>query len=117
MFKRLFMPLFLLLLVLLAGLTSLVSAQTATPIPTLTPLVVTAGPTIFYVTTLTPSPTPGCSAPLPMVKGQSAYVKGGMYVRNQPTEFSPWVNYYQKEVVVIITGEGPSTQTLVDIAQ
>ncbi|MEP6988573.1 MAG: hypothetical protein ABI970_23425 [Chloroflexota bacterium] len=109
MSKRLVIP-SLLLLMLLAALTSLVSAQTATPIviPTITPLgfVVTAGPTTFYVTTLTPIPTPGCAAPLPLVKGQSAYVKGGMYVRNSPTESSPWVNYYQKEVVVVIT-DGP----------
>ncbi len=108
MFKRLFTPLLLLILLLLAGLTSLVSAQTATPIPTLTPLgfVGTAAPTVFYVTTLIPTPTVGCPAPLPLVKGQSAYVKGGLYVRNSPSESSPWVNYYQKEVVVIIT-DGP----------
>jgi len=97
MFKRRFIPLSLLLIALLAGLTSLVSAQTATPtpIPTLTPLgfVVTVAPTTFYVTTLTPTPTPGCAAPLPMVKGQTAYVSGGLYVRNEPSESSPWVNY------------------------
>jgi len=106
MFKRLFIPSLLLIVVLLLGLTSLVYAQTATPIPVNTAIVVTAGPTTFYVTTLIPSPTPGCAAPLPMVKGQTAYVKGGMYVRNQPSESSPWVNYYQKEVVVTIT-DGP----------
>ena len=65
MSKRLVIP-SLLLLLLLAALTSLVSAQTATPppIPTITPIgfVVTAGPTTFYVTTLTPIPTPGCAA-------------------------------------------------------
>lgn len=108
MFKRLLVPLLLLMVLLLASLTSLVSAQTATPIPTLTPLgyVVTAAPTTFYVTTLTPIPTPGCATPLPLVKGQSAYVKGGMYVRNDPSESSPWVNYYPKEVIVTIT-DGP----------
>ena len=106
MFKRVLIPSLLLLLVLLAGLTSLVSAQTATPFPTATSIVATAGPTLFYITTLTPIPTPGCAAPLPMVKGQSAYVSGGLYVRTQPSESSPWVNYYQKEVVVIIT-DGP----------
>lgn len=110
MFKRRFIPLSLLLIALLAGLTSLVSAQTATPtpIPTITPLgfVVTVAPTTFYVTTLTPTPTPGCPVPLPMVKGQTAYVSGGLYVRNEPSESSPWVNYYQKQVTVIIT-DGP----------
>ncbi len=106
MFKRLFLPLILLLLLLLASLTSLVSAQTAAP--TLTPLgfVSTAAPTLFYVTTFTPSPTPGCAPPLALVKGQSAYVSGGLYVRTQPSESSPWVNYYQKQVVVTIT-DGP----------
>jgi hypothetical protein len=105
MFKRLIIPLLLLLMLLLAGLSSLVSAQT---VATATPLgfVPTIGPTVFYVTTLTPIPTPGCAVPLPLVKGQSAYVKGGMYVRNQASESSPWVNYYQKEVVVTIT-DGP----------
>jgi len=60
-----------------AGVDLAGSAQTATPIPANTAIVVTAGPTTFYVTTLTPIPTPGCAAPLPMVKGQSAYVKAG----------------------------------------
>src|SRR6185369_15897391 len=103
MFKRLIIPVLLLLILLLAGLSSLVSAQT---VATATPLGATAGPTMYFVTTLTPSPTPGCAVPLSLVKGQQAYVKGGMYVRNSPTESSPWVNYYQKEVVVTIV-DGP----------
>ncbi|MCA0455151.1 MAG: SH3 domain-containing protein [Chloroflexi bacterium] len=112
MFKRLIIPLLLLVLMLLAGLSSLVSAQTAiptlTPIPTITPLgfVSTPAPTMFYVITLTPLPTPGCAAPLPLVKGQEAYVSGGLYVRNEPNESSPWVNYYQRQVIVTIV-DGP----------
>lgn len=98
-------------LALLAVLTNLALAQTATPtlLPTMTPLPipsVTAGPTTFFVTTVQPSVTPGCAAPLPLEEDALAYVSGGVYARTEPNGSSPWVNYYEQSVVVRITG-GP----------
>jgi hypothetical protein len=98
-------------LALLAALTSVALAQTATPtpLPTFTPLPLpstTPGPTTFFVTTIVPSVTPGCAAPLPLEKDALAYVSGGVYVRTQPNGSSPFVNYYPQSVVVRIT-DGP----------
>ena len=98
-------------LFVLAVLTRLALAQTATPtlLPTITPIPApsaTAGPTTFFVTTVQPSTTPGCAAPLPLQEGGLAYVSGGVYVRTDPNGSRPWVNYYAEAVVVRITG-GP----------
>jgi hypothetical protein len=110
MLKRL-ITLGLPVLALFLALTNLALAQTATPtlIPTMTPLPlpsVTAGPTTFFVTTIQPSTTPGCAAPLPLAVDALAYVSGGVYVRTDPNLSRPWVNYYPESVVVRITG-GP----------
>lgn len=97
------------LVLLLALMTHLALAQTATPFPTLTPIptiTTTPAPTTYFVTTLIPSTTPGCAAPLPLAEGALAYVRGGVYARTEPNGSSPWVNYYSQSVVVRITG-GP----------
>jgi hypothetical protein len=98
-------------LIALALLSRLALAQTATPtlLPTITAIPApsaTPGPTTFYVTTVQPSTTPGCAAPLPLQVGGLAYVSGGVYVRTDPNGSRPWVNYYAENTVVKITG-GP----------
>lgn len=101
MVKRLLILLLpmLLLLGLLTNLTT--NAQTA--VPTVT---VVASPTVYYLTTPLPSPTPGCPTPLGLVVGATAYVRGGVYVRSQPSISSPWVNYYTQAATVTIV-DGP----------
>jgi hypothetical protein len=83
-------------------------AQTPTPVvtPTSTPIPLTPTPTLFYITTPMLSATPGCAAPLNMPVGTTAFVRGGVYVRNAATASSPWVNYYEEAVEVTIVG-GP----------
>jgi hypothetical protein len=96
----------LFLLTLTVGM-ALAQVPTATPTPSpLPPPSASPGPTTFFVTTLVPSTTPGCAAPLPLSVDALAYVRGGVYVRNEPNGSSPWVNYYEQSVVVRITG-GP----------
>jgi hypothetical protein len=87
---------------LLTGGIIFAQVPTATPIPGVTPL----APTVFYITTLVPTPTPGCAAPLNLSIGGTAIVRAGTYVRTQPSESSPWVNYYQDAVTVTVVG-GP----------
>jgi hypothetical protein len=106
-------PLILLAAALLLSVTvtGLALAQTATPTPipppTLIPTIThTPGPTTFFLTTLVPSATPGCAAPLPFEVDSLVYVIGGVYVRYEPNGSSPWVNYYSQRTVVRITG-GP----------
>jgi hypothetical protein len=79
------------------------AAQIETSLPTFTLI---ASPTQFIVTTQIPSATPGCAAPLPLVNGAIVYVKGGVYVRTEPSASSPYVNYYTQSTTVTITG-GP----------
>lgn len=90
-------------LLLLGLLNNMTVAQVAVPtaVPSIFP-----SPTVYYVTTAIASPTPGCAAPLPLVNGATAYVKGGVYVRYQPNVSSPFVNYYTEAVTVTIVG-GP----------
>ncbi len=94
---------------LLVTLPLVALAQTATPTPlpapTLPPLIL--APNVF-VSPAAPAgpPTPGCAAPLGLVPGALAAVRGGTYVRAEPDGSSPWVNYYQEAVEVTIA-EGP----------
>lgn len=109
MFKRLLIPVIVALLVIGLMTTLTVTAQTPTPIPTLTPIPSATNiplPTTFYLTTVEPSATPGCPPPLPLVPGATAYVRGGVYVRSEASDSSPWVNYYTEAVTVTIV-EGP----------
>lgn len=95
------------LLALTTGMAVTAQVPTATPTPSLIPTItLTPGPTTFFVTTLVPSTTPGCPAPLPLEIDGLAYVRGGVYARTEPNGSSPWVNYYEQSVVVRITG-GP----------
>jgi hypothetical protein len=80
-----------------------VPTETPTPFPTFT-LQFTPAPTI--PPTVGPTPTPGCAAPLPLVRGATAFVNGGVYVRYAASVSSPWVNYYQSSVTVRIV-DGP----------
>jgi hypothetical protein len=106
MLKRLLI-LLLLVLVALGLLTNLSSAQvivqpTLTSPPTFTLI---PSPTVFIVTTLVPSPTPGCAAPLPLVVGATVFVKSGVFVRSQPSASSAYVNYYTRyNEVTIVSG-------------
>ncbi|MBL8119353.1 MAG: hypothetical protein JNJ78_17590 [Anaerolineae bacterium] len=105
MTKRLLIVVVAALVALTIGLTTFTVAQ----VPTATPIggtPIPPAPTIFYVTTLVPTPTVGCPPPLPLGVGYTAYISGGVYVRNSPTASSPWVNYYQEAVTVTIT-DGP----------
>lgn len=103
MFKRVL----ILLLLLIAALGLFTNMTTAQTVPTATPIfTAVASPTVYYLTTPLPSPTPGCAAPLGLVAGATAYVRGGVYVRSQPSASSPWVNYYTEAVTVTIV-DGP----------
>ncbi|MCB9452222.1 MAG: SH3 domain-containing protein [Anaerolineaceae bacterium] len=93
---RFFLP--MLLVSAFAGLLGLVMITAAQESPTPTPI---------YVFTPVPSPTPGCAAPLNLSVGDTAYVRGGTYVRYGPDASSPYVNYYAEAVTVTIIG-GPS---------
>jgi hypothetical protein len=110
MLRRVLIVFALLLLAIgLLSLSGLVAAQTPTltPLPSSTPIPVTIAPTVFYVTTFTPpTATPGCPAPLPLQKGGTATVHGGVYVRDKPNASSPFVNYYEEAVTVTIV-DGP----------
>lgn len=94
---------------LLAVLPLAALAQTATPTPVpstaLPPLIL--APDVFAATTVPAGPpTPGCAPSLPLVEGATAAVRGGTYVRAEPDGSSPWVNYYEQAMEVLIVG-GP----------
>lgn len=106
----------LVLLMIFAAATTIALAQTATPSPTPlfvpTAVPVTLGPptpTVFFVGTpqVQLSATPGCAAPLPIVAGQTAYVRGGVYLRSGPGLSNPIANYYTEPTIVTVVG-GPS---------
>ncbi len=109
MLKRLLVVLFLAVLGLglLTNLSFSSAAQvtlspTVTQAPTFTPI---GSPTVYYVTTLVPSPTPGCAAPLPFIVGQLVFVKPGVFIRTQPNASSPYVNYYTSSTTdTIVSG-------------
>jgi hypothetical protein len=99
------------ILIALAAITSLALAQTPTPTPIVVVTVppVTVGPptpTVFYVGTpqVQLSATPGCAAPLPIQDGQTAYVRGGMYLRSGPGLSNPITNYYTAPTIVTVVG-------------
>jgi uncharacterized protein YraI len=77
-----------------------------TPPANVTPFAAGPAPTIFFITTVMPTGTPGCPAPLPLAPGFSAVVSGGVYVRTGPSASTPFVNYYPEAVTVTIQ-EGP----------
>jgi hypothetical protein len=107
MVKRLLI-LLLLALVVLGLLINLSLAQTIIlPTPTnAATFTLIASPTTYYVTTLIPTTTPGCAAPLPLVNGATAFVRAGVYIRTEPSASSPFVNYYTSSTAVTIIG-GP----------
>jgi len=93
--KHHYLSLFLALIFVAAGLT-VVSAQTATPLPLPT------GPAY-----IAPTATPAfCQPPLAMSVGSTAFVRPGANIRYQPTLSSALVNYRDSSTTVVITG-GP----------
>ncbi|MBI5668857.1 MAG: SH3 domain-containing protein [Chloroflexi bacterium] len=77
----------------------------ATPLPTLTPSLT---PLVLGNPLPTPvlTATPGCAAPLGLVIGGVAYVRGGVNVRAAPSASSAQVNYTTENTVAQVL-EGP----------
>ena len=99
-----------LLLLILIVLLAAIGSPTAAQVTTLTPRVylqITATPTPYGLPILLVTPATGCAAPLPLTVGGQVLLRGGVFVRSQPSLSAPQVNYYPNQVQLHLIG-GPT---------